>query len=555
MSNVTAVLNLKKLKGYADWNLLLFLLLFLNVKLAVKIPAIILMYLLRFDFKFGFNLKNSRLPLFYPLIIVIALFDFLLYRNYTRNYLTVFLIGAFFWMLCILAIHQVKLSVEKNDIETIHRTVFIFLLINAVVSLFMLLCIIWKTGAINPYTYQGQYQRYFIGTGDFIRGVTFDTSTTNAVLNAFGVIYFFTRKNTVMLLVCMATLLLTGSNFTNIALLAILAFLFLFSSNKDQKSLIVVCVVFLIVFMAKVSPQNNNYTLETIKNIISRNKTNFKYKPVIAEIPIRQRPDSLLTFDEKKEKTATLYLDSIGHLIALKKAGTPFHRLPKGVLVEDAGRIYVPKPDINTDPYQSKKTTPPEQLPLVHFINTHKTILPISGQEYYKKLTLPGKAIGVLQTLNFLKQHPAKILTGDGIGNFSSKVAFKATGLGISGGYPIKYIYINNDFEVNHLDLYLNFFSKGPGSHSLTNSPFSVFDQLLAEYGLLGLFVFVAGYLWCFGKHYKTLTYGLPILVFATAILFIDYWFEQLSVMIFFELLLLLNIKETTVKQTIKYGL
>jgi hypothetical protein len=29
--------------------------------------------------------------------------------------------------------------------------------------------------------------------------------------------------------------------------------------------------------------------------------------------------------------------------------------------------------------------------------------------------------------------------------------------------------------------------------------------------------------------------------------LFIDYWFEQLSVIVFFELLLLLNIKETAI--------
>jgi hypothetical protein len=29
------------------------------------------------------------------------------------------------------------------------------------------------------------------------------------------------------------------------------------------------------------------------------------------------------------------------------------------------------------------------------------------------------------------------------------------------------------------------------------------------------------------------------------AVLFIDYWFEQLSILIFFELVMLLNIKET----------
>jgi hypothetical protein len=72
-----------------------------------------------------------------------------------------------------------------------------------------------------------------------------------------------------------------------------------------------------------------------------------------------------------------------------------------------------------------------------------------------------------------------------------------------------------------------------------------VYDQLVAEYGLIGLAAFMICYLGFFAKHYKHLTYGLPILLLMLAVLFIDYWFEQLSVMVFFELLLLLNIKET----------
>lgn len=556
MSNVAAIFNLKKLKGYADWNLLLFLLLFLNVKLVVKIAAILIIYLLQFNFKFGFKFKSSRLPLFYPLIIGVLFIGLIINQTYyISNYPMVVLTGIGLWLLCILAIHQVKLSVERNDIEALHRTILIFLLLNVIVSGLNLAFIVWKTGDINPYTYQGQYQKYFIGTGDYIRGLTFDTSTTNAVLNAFGVIYFLTRKNALMLLVCMAALLLTGSNFTNIALVVIFAALFLFNSSKDQKSLIVVCLAFLVVFMAKISPQNNKYADETIKNIITRNPIKKSaHKSIIAEIPIGQRADSLLSPDEKKEKIATLYLASIGKLMALKKPKATDSPLPKTILREDAGRIYIPKPDINTDPYQSRTTIAPEQMPLVHFINIHKTDLPISGQDHYNP-ALPGKAIAALQTVNFLKQHPAKILAGDGVGNFSSKLEFKASGLGINGGYPAKYAYINHDFKVNHLDLYLNFFSKREGYHSLANSPFSVYDQLLAEYGLSGVLVFIFGYLAFFGKHYKTLTYGLPILIFTIAILFIDYWFEQLSVLVFFELMLLLNIKETTVKQTIKHGL
>ena len=139
------------------------------------------------------------------------------------------------------------------------------------------------------------------------------------------------------------------------------------------------------------------------------------------------------------------------------------------------------------------------------------------------------------------------------MGNFSSKLAFKATGLDFSGGFPVKYIYISHDFLLNHLDVYLNFFSKRRELHSLTNSPFSVYDQLLAEYGLLGVIAFLIFYLGYFIKHIRNLTYGIPILVLMLAVFLTDYWFEQLSVVVFFELLLLLNIKETAPSKPLNY--
>jgi hypothetical protein len=544
--------NLKRLKNYADWYLLSFLLLFLNVKLAVKIPAIILIYLLQFNFKFGFSFKNSRLPLFYPLIIIIGLIDYLIIGGYTNtNYTVMALTGISFWVACILAIHQVKLAVEQNDTDVIHRTIVLFFIINTVISLLNLAAIIWETGAINPYTYQGQYQKYFIGTGDYIKGITFDTSTTNAVLNAFGVIYFLTKKNAVMLLTCMAILLLTGSNFINIILFFILLWLFVFNSSKDQKSLLVVCMIFLVVFMAKISPQNNNYVATTIKNTIHQNKI-FKQKPIPPIKSITETPDSLLNTEERKQKIAMLYIDNVYRYRATRNRKKTTIAI-KNALITDAGRIYIAQPDINSAPYQSLKTTPPQQSRLLEFVHTHKALLPVSGNEFHMSV-LPGKVISMLQTINFFKQHPQKVITGDGMGNFSSKLAFKASGLGLSGSYPLKYRYINHDFLVNHLDLYLNFFSRGPGLHSLTNSPFSVYDQLFAEYGIIGLLLFLIYYLGSFFKNRRLLTYGLPILLLTTVVLFIDYWFEQLSVLVFFELLILLNIKESSVKNKLDHG-
>jgi hypothetical protein len=105
---------------------------------------------------------------------------------------------------------------------------------------------------------------------------------------------------------------------------------------------------------------------------------------------------------------------------------------------------------------------------------------------------------------------------------------------------------------VNHLDVYLNFFSKNPELHSLANSPYSVYDQVFSEYGLLGLLMLMVLYLWFFAKHYKQLSYGIPLLLFVAALFFIDYWFEQLSVIILFELLMFLNIKEGEGIETVR---
>jgi len=532
----------KKWKSYADWKLLALLLLFLNVKLALKIPAIALIYLLQFDFKFGFRFKNSRLPLFYPLVILLAVVGLFVSNGYqSPQYLVVFSTGIAFWLLCILAIHQVKLSIDEQPAQIIHNTLLLFFIINAAFSALNLVCIIYETGTLNPYLYQGQHQKYFIGTGDYIKGATFDTSTTNAVINAMGVIYFLVKKISVMLLVCMATLLLTGSNFINITLLLIMACLFIFKSTRDQKSMIVVCLVLLVVFMAKISPQNNRYVGETFEDITQKYPKH-KIVPKANVIPITQLPDSVLDAGQRKIKFATLYVDSTNRLAYLREK--PDLPVKEGVVKTGDGGIIRPQPDIDAELYQSIKVPLAAQHPLVVFIAWHKNLLPISTSIAVPHL--PGKAIGLLQTLNFMLQHPGKILTGDGMGNFSSKLAFRATGLGFAGGFPQRYVYINKGFILNHLDVYLNFFSKNTGYHSLTNSPFSVYDQLLAEYGLLGILVFIVYYLWFFARHYKKLTYGLPILLLIMAVLFIDYWFEQLSIMIFFELMLLLNIKETT---------
>jgi hypothetical protein len=532
-----------KLKRLIDWKLLFLLVCFLNVKMAVKVPTIAIIYLLQPNFNFGFKLKNSRLPLFYPLIMAVAVVAMLVNKNYSSpHYFLVLAIGCFFWLLCLLALHQIKLIVEQQHLKVIHQTLIVFFIINALFSAFNLFRIIWETGALNPYLYQGLYQKYFMGTGDYIKGLSFDTSTTNAILNAMGVLYFLIKKQYPMLILCMAVLIFTASNFSNIVLVVILILLFIFKSTREQKSMIMVCLLLLVLFMAKISPQNDKYVNETFKKVLEKNWSPDRRNVQIKPIPIRDRADQTLSPDERKEKFATLYLDSL-NISRFPEAKKQAQAEQAPLTKDEKGRIILPQDNIHSATFQSIKVPLKIQEPMLLFIEKHGDLLPYSSKNIAVP-PLPGKAISMMQTLTFFMAHPYRIVLGNGMGNFSSKLAFRTANLNITGNYPKKYTYINADFLLNHLDVYLYFFSKQTGYHSITNSPFSGFDQLLSEYGILGLALFFIFYVGYFLKDFKKLTYGVPLLCLILGAFFIDYWFEQLSVLVLFELMMLLDIKE-----------
>lgn len=547
LANKTDSIDLRKSTSRIDWKLLLFLLLFLNVKLIIKAAAIVIICLLQPDFKFGFRFRSSRLPLFYPIVIAIAIFNWIIGGQMTSiNYSMVVLTGILFWLAALVAIHQVKLMVDKNDPAIIHRTIIAFFIINAFASLAVYASIVWETGTVNPFRYQGNFQQYFIGTGDYIKGISFDTSTTNAVLNAFGVLYFLQKKQLAMLLTCTVILLLTGSNITNLLLCCSFIFLFIFKSDRDKKSLMLIVLSMLLIFIVKISPQNNNYIAESWRKLF--HKVQPQQNNIANKLPVKLTPDSLLTSEEIKQKTAILYLDSMNKLLLEKVIATsPSHEVPAAYLHQNE-KIQVPADNIHTPAFQHRDDTTALQRSLWKFILDHRLLLPLAASSFSYPYT-PGKIVALQQTLQFFQQHPFKILTGNGIGNFSSKLAFRSTALKISGGYPVAFAYTNSFFLSNHLDAYLSYFSRNEGLRSVSNTPNSVYDQLWSEYGIAGLIAFVLFYAGYFLRYYKQLTYGISLLLFMAGIFFLDYWFEQLSVVVFFELLLLLNIKETNSTQ------
>jgi len=536
--------SFSELKKQVDWKLLLFLLLFLNIKMPVKIAALVFIYLSRFNFRFGFKLKNSRLPLFYLFIIPIAMAGLFINGNYSGNYLLVFFTGAGFWLLSVLAAHQVKLSVEQTDPAIVHQTIIAFFIINAVISIGTLVLIMHITGSFNPYTYRGLHQQYLISTGDYIKGITFDISSTNAVLCALGVIYFLVKNNPAMLLVCLCTMLLTYSNLITLILFGTLLLVFIFKSTRDQKSLIIVCLGIFGIFMIKISPQNALYIHQRIDSA-------FHVKPsqqAIAATTISLTPHGTFSVEEQRHQIATHYLDSI-YTLLLKQGRLPKVASPNNLPLNNKGGLSIPEPDTNGTFYQLSPEIEADRQLLLNFTAKHKSVMPMSARPNYK-VSESGKFIAIMQTLKFLYHHPVGLIAGLGIGNFSSKIAFRASGLGLRGGYPQNHTYINPAFLTNHLDVYINYFSKDVSLHSVSNNPFSVYDQLLSEYGLPGLLALIIFYLGFFAKQYHHLTYGIPILIFLAGIFFIDYWFEQLSAIVLFELMLFLNLKESETRAT-----
>lgn len=516
----------------------------------VKLIAILFIYIARPDFKFTFRLRHPRLPLFYLAVIGISLINWVISgKVFDLNYMLVLLTGIGFWTACILAIHQVKIAIEKNDAAIVHNTLVLFFIINAVASYAIYTGIVLETGTINPFRYQGNFQKYFMGTGDYIKGISFDTSTTNAVINAFGVLYFLDRKNAGMILLCMFTLLLTASNFTNLLLCGVFAGLFVFASDKNQKSLMVVCLMLIVLFMVKISPQNNRYLQEFYGNYFNKNPRGID-KNIIsaANAEVQQKENGQVSEAEIKQRIAKAYIDSMDRVVMDRRLPKMVDSTPAGSLLAKAEQIIIPPPNIHSDSFQHKNDTTQLQKKLLGLSVQQSTAFPLENQ-LKSPLKLPGKIIALQQTVGYFQQHPQKIITGAGIGNFSSKLAFKATALKLAGGYPTKFAYIHPDFKSNHFDLYLSYFTRQEKLHSLTNNPNNVYDQLLAEYGLAGIAALVFLYFLFFAKHRRKLTYGIPIMIFTAVIFLADYWFEQLSIIILFELLLLLNIKETATKK------
>lgn len=150
------------------------------------------------------------------------------------------------------------------------------------------------------------------------------------------------------------------------------------------------------------------------------------------------------------------------------------------------------------------------------------------------------KIESIKQTYLYWTESWLNFVFGAGGGKFSSRTAFITAGEYVY--YPKDLIYLSPEFKKNHFQLWNNQILSNDHMDGTANQPFSFYNKIVGEYGLIGIFLFIL-YLTVFLRNYKRLSFGKVILITLPLFLFLDYWFEYFTVIIFFEAFMFIDMK------------
>jgi hypothetical protein len=548
MKNLTETQLYQKYFSRIEPSLLIYLVMVVNVKMVVKIPALILLVIFYFKSLSVPEVKKKPFLWFYVILILLTGINF--FSNLTGNINIPFIVvnatAVFYWVFMLISSAVLYQIVQTKDAAKLHNTVSVFFMLNLAVTAIEFLYILADVNFSNPYTDQSGFQKYFINTGDLIRGLSFDVSTTNAIICSFGLLYFFYRHKYLLSVLSVVGLLLTTSNITNLLMIGLLLLIFVFFSTRVQKSIICMQLIIMFIFFAKVSPHNTNYIFAKIENILNRKIYTITIQNQTPRYTLRDIADSLLTAEDLQRKKITLYLDSIS---SVEKNRLVLNSTTKKDTSISKKIEKIPEVNVHTEFYQRKTDTIKrgkfESIKQEIINNEVAGNTKTNADSVFEKLAQkPGKLTSFRQTYKYLKENPGKMLTGAGAANFSSKLAFRATALNLAGGYPQKWAYKHPEFAANHLLLYINCFAVDEQQHSVVNTPNSVYNQLAGEYGLAGFISFLVLYIGYFALRMNFRNYAFPLVLVLLFIFLLDYFFEQLSVVLLFELLMFLDIKK-----------
>lgn len=542
--------KLKNIFYKVDWPLLLFLVGVTYVKLYVKLAAVVLYfgYVLLKNYKL--SLPN-RLQWFYALIMMLAVGTAVSGGDLSNaDYRFAFMLGMLQWGISMLASYLVFISIRGRDNVYILTLFKAFFALNAIISFGSLLYIILTTGTFPYWT---DSFKYGVSTGDYIRGVFSDSSVANAAVNALGVLFFLRHMQYRWAVLCLVVMMLCTSNITVLLLLLSLVMILFFYKHIAKKPVSRLLLITIIAYPA-ISWQNMNY----IKLMVERGaEANFQMGLDQGQQIQGDTQQSTVKAQEGRDLYSPYY-NSLrsGDLNSLMKSNSYYaNRIPLDKPLFGSKEFF-----LNIDKYRARikgrKTSVAGELDYI------KTSDRDYGQYGYvldpdylrngrmawyddsisfhelERSAMPGKLYTHLQTWYFNRTNYRSMLLGAGLGRFSSKLAIKATGLGLQGTYPKDKEYMSTPFAQYHFHTLLYYLSLHAGAHSISNMPNSVYNQLMGEYGLSGLIIFIVFYLGFFIAKRKKIRALLPLLLLLLLLFEIEYWFEVLSLTVIFELMI-----------------
>lgn len=447
----------------------------------VKFASIALLVLLNLG---SFKKLNRReIPLFYALIAGLEVLKFIfLNEQYNLPHFLQFSMGMIYWVSAFLLCWLISYNVKQHG--KVPRTLQVVALLNLLFTLFQFIRICVIENTINPFN-SGHNHPYGISTGDLLSGLFHGVHLTNAFVSLFLCLYFIYNKNHLYTFFTLLCLLLTGNNYATLVFALGAGILFITAGGKERRIGIGAAALFTILFYVIITPLNAEYMLEKVAHISAT------------------LPNSRRVLEKEDAQKANGEFE-----IAVADTSSPYD-----IEAKDAKKVLV---------YGT------------------------GADSLFNFVAQSGKVRSYYQTKKFLLSSPVHFLFGAGMGGFSSKLAFNSSGV-MEGSSLSKLLpkYETSYFKNNHKALYSFLKTQHIMFHSESNRPFSVYNQLLGEYGLVGFLLFILSYLWYFMKRLNRRRFALPILVTLLVLLNIDYLFESLSVLLFVETLLFLDLKES----------
>ncbi len=464
-------------------NILIILCLVAQHSFVVKFAALLALCAINLS-----SLKNFRakeIPVFYLFIIATELLKFIFMNpSYGLPHVMQFAVGIIYWAAALAVCWILYDTVNKGPY--IHRSIHAFTILNVAFSVFQLIKICVHEHTLNPYN-TGHNHPYGISSGDLISGIFQGVHLTNAFVSLLLLIYYIHKNELKYVFLSLISLLLTGSNYATI-IFFIAAGIYFFSNRLVRQKIILAAVTLIIaLFYWLVTPLNAEYMFEKILH-------------------------TSVTLSNSRHEIDAERLNSEKEFKEIELADT-------------------------LNPYDVNGSTSKKLI----VKNTGR------GDTIFNFVKQPGKTRAYYQTKNFILSSVPHFLFGSGLGGFSSKLAFNSSGV-MEGSALGKYLpaYETEAFGKNHKALYAYLKTQHIMFQSESNRPFSVYNQLLGEYGVVGCLLFLVFYLWYFVKRVRKNTYALPVIVAMLFMINIDYFIEALSVFFFFELLLFIDIKQKT---------